>query len=158
MTTREIAAAWRGALDGLFVRHPDPDALPYWLVSDDGHLHVGCGNVHDTLTGAVRDLPVASVRLTYFPGDGLARRWFAAGWAGYVTHEALELVKYEGRPPLDPHEEPYATNPFNRGLRDGFPPVLTPGSLERALAVVMDPADARKVVDNKDGAAVMEKQ
>lgn len=138
--SREVVGAWERALKGLRVRHPDPSGLPRISFSH-GHLHVGCGNVTDTLTSTPRDLPIASVRLDYFPGDDLARKWFAAAWAGYLQHEALELVTYEGVSPLDAHAEPYATNPYNRGLRDGFPPVLNRETLVRAFAVVMDPAD-----------------
>lgn len=143
---REVVEAWREAFSGLRVRHPDPGAKPWRLFTDDGILHVGCGNVHDTLTSALRDLPICSVRLTYFPGPDLARKWFAAAWAGYIQHEALELVTHDGVSPLNPHEEPYETNPYNRGLRNGFPSVLTPDALQRALEVVMDPSAAEILV------------
>lgn len=141
-----IVSAWRSALAGLCVRHPDLAAKPYWLVDDAGYLHVGCGAVHDTSTGQVRNLPICSVRLVYFPGEDLARKWFAAAWAGYLQHEALELVTYNGEPPLNAHAEPYVSNPYNRGLRDGFPSVLDQAALVKALAVVMDPADAEALV------------
>lgn len=141
-----MVLSWRRALAGLRVRHPDPAGRPRFHVTDDGVLHVGCGNVHDTLTGDLRDLPICSVRLTFFPGDDLARQWFAAAWAGYLSHEALELVTHDGAPPLDPHAEPYELNPCNRGLRDGFPNHLTPESLLRTLEVVMPPDAARALV------------
>lgn len=109
-------------------------------------LYVGLDETTCTLTGKVmRDFTISCVRLTYFPGVRLAQAWFAAAWAGYLLHESLELVTLAGdraAKVLDPHAEPYTTNPINRGLRVGFPVELTPQTLLATLRLVMDPADA----------------
>ncbi len=47
-------------------------------------------------------------------------------------------IGVRGKNPLDPHTEPYEVNPWNRGLREGLPAELTPSTLRKALAVVMD--------------------
>lgn len=147
---QRVLDAWRVSLAAIQVKHLDPAARPRLVLSADGHLHVGCGNVTDTSTGARRDLPICSVRLEYHPGDDtLARQWFAAAWAGYQTHEALEIVKHQGRAVLDPHAEPYPDATQNRGLKDGFPSVLTRDAFFRTLCVVMDPADAAALMEGR---------
>lgn len=144
----EIATCWRAALAGLEVRHPNGRSRAVLRVSDGDPpvLYVGLDETTCTLTGERKvDFAISCVRLTYWPGERLARAWFAAAWAGYLLHEALELVTLAGdraAKVLDPHAAPYATNPLNRGLRDGFPVELTPSSLLATLRLVMDRADA----------------
>lgn len=149
----ELVRLWADALAPLRVRHPDRSATPEVTISASGDTALLTLRVHNA-TDTATDRPhhrnpllISAVRLTYFPGVRLARQWFAAAWAGLAQHEALELVTIgEGLHPLDPHTEPYERNPWNRGLRDGFPAVLTPDTLRKALAVVMDPGFADALV------------
>lgn len=146
-----IKEQWASALQGLDVRHPRADSAPSLVLLDGDppvlqvsvKMHVS--TVDDT---PILELPISSVRLCIWPGVTLARQWLAAAWAGYLQHEALELVTVGERTerPLDPHAEPYATNPYNRGLRDGFPVELTWLSLRRALCVVMHDSDAQRLL------------
>lgn len=94
---------------------------------------------------------ISNVRLTFFPGVTLARMWIAAAWAGYIQHEALELVEVDGVNPLDPHAQPDNAIPQNRGLRDGLPPVLNRNTLIDGLAVVMDREHAVRLVETHGG-------
>ena len=138
-----VADQWRCALAALEVRHPNGRSNVVLRVDagDPPELYVGLDETTCTLTGAVkRDFAISTVKLTYWPGVELAQRWLAAAWSGYCQHEALELVTLRGdrsTKVLDPHTEPYPTNPYNRGLRDGFPVELTPSTLARTLALVM---------------------
>jgi hypothetical protein len=149
----ELTEQWAAALRGLEVRHPNghSEVVLQLLGEDRLRLFVGLDQTWCTLTGA-RKAPfaISTVTLTYWPGERLARAWFAAAWAGYCQHEALELVTLAGdraAKVLDPHAEPYPTNPANRGLRDGFPVELTPDSLIDTLALVMPRADAVRLVE-----------
>jgi hypothetical protein len=89
---------------------------------------------------------ISDVRLTFFPGMTLARKWMAAAWAALGAHESLELCTVGNLVdrPLDPHAEPYEADV---PLRVGFPPLLTPESMERALRVVMEPAHAQALME-----------
>lgn len=88
-------------------------------------------------------LNVATTSLAWWPGARLFRTWLAVAWAGYIQHEALELVMADGVRLYDPHVpiasghrlSPYA---HDRGLRDGFPPELTRDTMLRALCTAMD--------------------
>lgn len=138
---------WREAVGQVEIRHIDPTCTPVLTVygADDGPvLYVGVKNCRDTRDQDKRisELTVSSVRLTFWPGPTLAQQWLAAAWAGYVQHEALELVTVSGICPLDPHEESHA---FDRGLRGGFPTELTPETLRRTLTVAMYDPDADRL-------------
>lgn len=139
----ELAKHWRSALAELEVRHPNGRSRVVLTVidRDPPEFYVGLDETTCTLTGETkRDFAISTVKLTYWPGRTLAQQWFAAAWAGYCQHEALELVTARGdriRKVLDPHAEPYATNPLNRGLRVGFPVELTPDSLYRTLEMAL---------------------
>ena len=143
-----LGTAWRDALSALEVRHPNGRSKVILRVQDGDppELYVGLDETTCTATGAIkRDFAISTVRLTYWPGTDLAQKWFAAAFAGYIQHEALEFVTIAGRRdlrPLDPHAEPYIENPQNRGLRDGFPVELTMRSLEATLDLVMPHDDA----------------
>jgi hypothetical protein len=147
-----IAEQWRDALRGLVIRHPNPAARPLLFVelaAVDPILFLSISNHRDTgeaNSPAWDSFTISNVRLTFFPGARLARLWVAAAWSGYLQHEALELVTVDGVPPLNPHEEPYETNPWNRGLRDGLPPVLTRETMIDALAVVMNREHAVRLI------------
>lgn len=150
---RSHTALWRDALAALEVRHPNGRSHVVLEIdsNDPPRLYVGLDETWCTLTGE-RKAPfaISTVTLTYFPGARLAQQWFAAAFSGYLQHEALELVTLAGdrnARVLDPHAEPYATNPVNRGLRDGFPVELTPASLLDTLALVMPRADAVRLVE-----------
>lgn len=140
----ELVRLWADALAMLTIRHPNPTSKPVVTLSDIGPhamLTLEVADATDTATGEPHErnpLLISQVRLSFFPGVRLARQWMAAAWAGLLQHEALELVTIDGRIVLNPHDEPYVLNPWNRGLRDGLPPVLDAASLRKALAVVMD--------------------
>lgn len=145
-----ILEQWRDALALVVLRHPNGRSVPVLrlLDGDPPQLYVGLDETTCTSdpSKTMRDFAISCVALTYFPGARLARMWLAAAWCGYLGHELLELVTVDGCAVLDPHAEPYATNPCNRGLRDGLPVQLTPESLIAALGVVMDKADAVSLV------------
>ena len=148
-----LSALWRAALNALDVRHPNGRSNVLLRVTDGEApmLHIGLDETTCTLTGAPkRNFCISNVRLTYWPGTRIAQVWFAAAWSGYLQHEGLELVSLAGdrsQKVLDPHAEPYQTNPWNRGLRDGFPVELTPATLLATLRVVMEPAAADAIGD-----------
>lgn len=147
-----LLTQWAEALAPVAIRHPDRRS-EFEVTLYDAHasfLKLAVRHAYDTDTDEPhkRDpLVIACVRLTFFPGARLARQWLATAVAGYAQHEALELVVADGVRVLDPHDAPYPHAPWNRGTRDGLPHVLTPETLERALAVVMDPAAARALME-----------
>lgn len=143
---------WINALDGIVVRHIDPTCTPVLEVvgTDDAPtLRVSVANARDTSEQSRRFdvLTVQSVRLSYWPGQACAQAWIAAGWAGYLMHEALELVTACGGRPLDPHEPPFT---YDRGLRVALPKVLTPETMRRALETVMYPEAATFLIEQGD--------
>lgn len=144
-----LAARWAMALRDLEVRYPDPEV---WVelkltTAEQPVFTLVVGNVMDTRSGHRKsELVISCVTLAIWPGEELCRMWVAAAWAGYLQHEALELVTYNLKSPLDPHEEPYEANPFNRGLRDGLPARLDGPALIKALATVMDEISATNLV------------
>lgn len=155
MTT--IAEQWERALRPLEVRHPNGRSRCVLRVSDGDPptLYIGLDETTCTKDGHVmRDFAISSVALCYFPGEALARQWFAAGFVGYLQHEALELVTLAGAPVLDPHAEPYPENPYNRGLRNGFPVELNPATLFETLLLVM-PEDRALQLVNVDRTAYL---
>jgi hypothetical protein len=152
--TTSVADQWRAALADVVVRHPDRRSKPVLRVVDGDPpvLYVGLDVAHCTADDAkeMRDFAIANVHLHCFPGIALARAWLAAAWVGYLQHEALELVTVGGLTDkvLDPHADPYPTNPLNRGLRDGFPNHLRPFDIYRTLCLVTDKKTASKMTWN----------
>lgn len=144
-----IAQQWAAALADVIVRHPDR-SVPVRATLRDGHppeLEIAIDTRCSTQpTKALPGFILSTVRLSFFPGQALARAWLAAAWAGYIQHEALELVTVGGLEmrPIDPHAPPFDTD---RGLRDGMPPELTPETLRRALCVAMEPAAADRLIE-----------
>lgn len=137
---------WRAALAPVVLRHPNGRSTPVLRLTDGDppQLYVGLDRTWCTRDGhEMTDFAISTVKLTYFPGARLVRMWLAAAWTGYCCHEALELATVNGVAILDPHAEPYATNPVNRGLRDGFPVTLTPKTLLASLCLVMPRSAAR---------------
>lgn len=135
---------WRDAVRSIRVRHADRDAVPQFRVLDGEppRLEVSVRNARDTVTDERLDvLVVSTVTLTYWPGEVVARRWLAAAWAGYVQHEALELVTVDGARPIDPH----ASAELDRGLRHGLPVELTPETLLRTFEAIMPVDLAREM-------------
>lgn len=145
---------WQDALAPVILRHPSGISKPMLELSGaDGapQLCLSLDVAFDTsdLTREMRrPFRVSTVRLTYFPGVRLAQAWIAAAWVGYLQHEALELATIGDLKTkiLDPHAEPYETNPYNRGLRDGLPVELTPETLQLALEIVMAPDVAARMI------------
>lgn len=136
----KLGDQWITALYPLDIRHPDsaPVVELELLHGDPPQLAFRLDAHRDTVKPSKvhRPFNVSTVSLTYFPGARVARAWVAAAWAGYVMHEALELVTANGARPIDPH----ADVTHDVCLRDGLPAVLTPESLRTALSVVMRPS------------------
>lgn len=133
-----LALAWYEALAMLSVRHPNGRSRVLLTIVDDV-LKIALDETLDTRdmrTPMRSPFVISCVRLACWPGADRARQWFAAGWAGYCVHEALELVTFGGRAVIDPHADPYPNALGNRGLRDGFPAVLTEETLSRAMTVI----------------------
>lgn len=144
-----MLSKWRSTIAGVTLRHPNGISRPVLRLIDGDplRLYVGLDETRCTRDGhAMGDFAISTVTLTYFPGERLARIWLAAAWVGYLQHEALELVTIDGRAVIDPHAEPYATNPANRGLRDGLPVELTPETLVAALVLIMGRETAEREV------------
>lgn len=146
-----LCRQWRDALSPVDIRHPNAESVVQLRLVDDQipRLTVSLDATRDTVDGHRREnFQISTVRLPYFPGVRLAQAWIAAAWAGYVMHESLELVTVGGVRPIDPHGEKICSHrlspyPFDRGLRDGLPHLLTPATLLRTLCVVMDEDVAR---------------
>ena len=140
-----LAEQWRGVVAKLRVRHHDREARPVFEIHDAAQpaLFVAVENTRDTVTNErLGRLPVSTVTLTYWPGETVALRWLAAAWAGYIQHEALELVTLEdGTRPIDPHGDVK----YDRGLRHGLPIELTPATLLQTFEAVMPPDVAKEM-------------
>lgn len=135
-----IGAAWASALREIHIAHPDPSStVALTLDGDPARLQVTVLDARDTLDPdhVMPRFEISTVRLAWFPGPEVARAWIAVAWAGYMQHEALERVTAGGARPIDPHLPPHS---YDRGLRHGFPPVLTPDSLRQTLRLAMDDA------------------
>jgi hypothetical protein len=149
---RPATAAWHDALAPLILRHPNGWSrvvLRLTCRSDAPRLHVSLDANPCTLTGEIKhDFAISDVKLSYFPGARLAQAWIACAWAGFLMHEALELVTIgdHATQVLPPHAEPYPANPFNRPLREVLPVELTPETLRAALAVVMGESAAAEMI------------
>jgi hypothetical protein len=146
--TGDMADLWRAAIADVRLRHPNGRSTPILRISSGTppEMYVGLDATTCTLTGKLMvDFSISTIVLTYWPGVRVAQMWMAAAWVGYLQHEALELATVGGRAIIDPHAEPYASNPANRGLRYGMPPVLTPITLAQTLALVL-PHDMAAVV------------
>lgn len=140
----ELTCKWVGSLQDIVLRHPSRDSVPVMSLIDgpEPTLCLYLKETRDSRDWSVRmaRFVISNVKLTYHPGDDLARKWLASAWAGYIQHEALELCTIGGtvERPLCPHTE---TSPgcyaYDRGLRDGLPVELNHATLIRSLAVVM---------------------
>jgi hypothetical protein len=141
-----VGRLWKDALSDIVLRHPNRQSKPVLEVTvDPGILYLGLDSTTCTVSDKVMSpFAISTVFLTFFPGVTLARQYIAAAWAGYLQHEALELCTLSNfaERPLDPHLAPYQ---YDRGLRDGLPPQLTPETLEKALTVVMTKEEAEKL-------------
>lgn len=143
------ADQWRAALADVVLRHPNGRSAPVVRVidGDPPSLYVGLDCTWCTGDGhEMTDFAISTVRLTYFPGVQLARMWLAAAWVGFLQHEALELATVDGVAVLNPHDEPYVSNPVNRGLRNGFPVELTYESTVAALELIMARSEAERMM------------
>ena len=140
-----LADEWAQALDGLQIKHPNPgvEVVCTLTRTDPPILTVACPNTLDTRDGTpIPNFVVSNVTLSYFPGARLARTWLVCAWVGYLQHEGLELSTFQGERVLDPHAPPFQ---YDRGLRQGFPVVLTPETLRATLEVVMSRETADRV-------------
>lgn len=142
---------WKRALREIVLRHPNGRSKVMLRIDNvfaGPTLYVGLDETTSTRDPdkVMHNFTISNVQLTFSPPDYLIHQWLAAAWVGYLQHEALELVTVGKRNPLDPHEEPYPTNPYNRGLRDGFPPVLTPETMFDTLTIVMSSTEARRLM------------
>lgn len=147
--TTPLALQWRDALAPVRIEHPNRESQVVLKLTDGPPpiLYVGLDWTRDTVDGHRRDrFAISSVRLCYFPGERLAQAWLAAAFAGYCQHEQLELITVNGSRPIDPHHERDGLFPFDRGLRDGLPQMLTPETLIKTLCLVMPEDEARRYV------------
>lgn len=142
-----LTQQWADALRDLVIRHPNGKSTTIVTINDgpSPNLMLWLDETCDSRDPSKRmgRFIISNVKLTYFPGVDLARKWMAAAFASYVLHEALELVTIgdlETRP-LDPHAE---TSPGvwgnDKGLRDGLPIELTPETLATTLSVALYPS------------------
>lgn len=149
-----LTTLWERALRPLVVRHPNRESQAVLTLIDGTapSLQVALDKTVDSRdpTIEMRRFIISNVKLTFWPGEFLARAWFAAAWGGYIQHEALELVTIGDTVtrPLDPHAPPYTCD---RGLREGLPVELTPATLLSSLAVVMHRDAARRMVQEHGG-------
>jgi len=137
---------WKAAIAKLTFRHGDRSARPTFELFDGAHpvLNISVKNTRCSVTDEpIGSLAVSSVELTFWPGETVALRWLAAGYAGYIQHEALELVTLaDGTRPIDPHADPK----FDRGLRYGLPTRLTPETLLQSFEAIMPAEVAREMI------------
>lgn len=145
----DLASQWKDALADVVIRHPNRESRVLVSVKPGNppSLELALDQTRDSrdFDHVMTPFVISNVRLTYFPGTELARQWLAAAWAGYIQHEALELVTVGGFivRPLDPHAAPFT---YDRGLRMGLPVELTPETLVASLAVVMPREAAEQLV------------
>lgn len=147
-----LTRQWADALEGVVVRHPNRSIVPL-LTLDDAvmpNLHFELdANPSSEDDEIISPFRITNVKLSFFPGVSLARKWLAAAWACFLQHEALELVTYGGlkNRVLCPHE--------NRGRLDyifhkGFPFTLTPETLLEALSTAIPREEALQLVNSPD--------
>lgn len=146
--THLLTRQWADALEHVIVRHPNRSITPV-LTLDDGaipnlHFELDANPSSDT-DEIISPFRITNVKLSFFPGTSLARKWLAAAWACFLQHEALELVTVGDLKTraLDPHE--------NRGRLDhvfhtGLPFTLTPETLLGALATAIPREEALELI------------
>jgi hypothetical protein len=148
-----LTQQWVGALRDLVIRHPNGKSTTIITIVDgpEPTMMLWLDETRDSRDRSkrMRRFVISNVRLTYFPGVDLARKWMAAAFASYCLHEALECCTVGDfvTRPLDPHAE---TEPGvfgnDKGLRDGLPVVLTPETLATTLAVPLYPSAVQALI------------
>lgn len=149
VTGREalLTRQWAAALENVVVRHPNRD-ISLVLTLEDApmpcltfELDTNLNSENDEI---ISPFMITNVTLTYFPGVMLARQWLAAAWAGFVSHEALELVTVGDSKTrvMDPHETRARLNVFHISL----PFQLTPETLFDALVQAVSRPEAEKLM------------
>lgn len=140
--THPLTRLWADALTGVVVRHLNPVLTPMLTLEDSPEpmLHIEIDKNPDSRDPAVMFEPfrVTNVRLAFFPGETLARKWLAVAWAGFMFHEALELVTsadFRDRV-VDPHESPEL---LEWNFHRAFPRRLTRESMIETLATAIPP-------------------
>ena len=148
-----LTQQWARALQPLVVRHPNGWSNVVLTLSDGPApnlmIHLDETVCSTDPTKRMARFVLSNVKLTYFPGVELARKWFAAAFAGYIQHEALELCTVGDlvTRPLCPHTQTEeGVWGYDKGLRDGLPVELTPETLARTLALVMYPRALEQLV------------
>ncbi len=144
-----LTCQWADALADVVVRHLNPSLTVMLRLEDEPlpMLHIEIDRNPDSRDPAIMFEPfrVTNVRLTFFPGKVLARTWLACAWAGFMFHEALELVTsddFRDRV-VDPHESPEILE-FN--FHRAFPRTLTAESMLATIALAMPIETARALV------------
>jgi hypothetical protein len=143
-----LTRQWADALEGVIVRHPNRSIEPILTLDDTPvpNLHFELDmNPSSDSDEVIIPFRITNVKLSFFPGADLARKWLAAAWACFLQHEALELVTIGDKKTrvLDPHE--------NRGRLDyvfhtGLPFTLTPKTLLAALSTAIPPQEAEELM------------
>lgn len=137
--TTDLGRSWAGVLARIEIRHLDPAASVRLALTDGDppslYLEVTVRDSDDQETWR-EGMAVHTMALPHWPGEAAAAQFIARAWMGFVTHEALELVRFDGVKVLDPHAEPYPVNPANRLFREGCPTVATAEAIRVALSTV----------------------
>lgn len=145
----ELTQQWADALRDVVIRHPNGRSKTIVTLIDapEPTLMLWLDETRDSRDGSKR-MPrfvISNVRLTFFPGVELARKWLAAAFSAYCLHEAQECVTIGDfvTRPLDPHADlGDGFYGYDKGLRDGLPVALTRETMRRTLDVVMYPEAA----------------
>lgn len=147
-----LTRLWADALADVIVRHPNRNITPILTLEDSGEPNLHFELDHNPSSDAdetISPFRITNVRLTFFPGVDLARKWLAAAWACFLQHEALELVTIGDLKTraLDPHE--------NRARLDyvfhtGLPFSLTPDTLLRALTTAIPREEAQQLISQQE--------
>jgi len=173
----DLGRQWRDALADVIVRYPVPTAVVTLTLRDEPtestgtpwapaglSLSLSVDAVPDTTnpTRMRRPMTIAVVGLDFFPGDHLARVWVGCAWAGYLSHEALELVTIGDFTtyPISPHScgtmkvRPAGRGPAwlaraNYAFRETMPNRLTAESFRRAIRAVYGDDDLEWALASK---------
>ena len=143
-----LTRQWADALEHVIVRHPNRSITPLLTLDDDvvPNLHFELdANPSSDSDEIISPFRITNVRLSFFPGVSLARKWLAAAWACFLQHEALELVTIGDLKTraLDPHEN---RERLDYVFHTGLPFTLTPDTLLTALTTAVPIEEARKLI------------
>ncbi len=139
----ELTRQWADAFEHVIVRHPNRSVKLLLTLEDERTPMLTFSlesNPSSDTDEIISPFNIVNVRLTFFPGERLARQWLAAAWGVFMQHEGLELVTVDDFKTrvLDPHDSRARLDVFHVG----FPHELTPETLLEALASAVPRAEA----------------